>query len=119
MIRRELWGVLRRRKKTYFDRIVLMDVVVAWEAELMAGETSALDSGKGITSIETRNAAPLIAATASWATGLTGSMGVVSLLLKSTPSDRSRPRVPLQCRCNRAAIDPAGQDSSADRPLGG
>ena len=51
MIRRELWGVLRRRQKTYFDRIVLMDVVVAWEAELMAGETSALDSGKGITSI--------------------------------------------------------------------
>jgi hypothetical protein len=72
---RELWRALRRGDKPYFVRIVGMVVVVAWEEALMPA-VSGLDSGKGITSIETRNTAPLITATASWAIGLTGSMGV-------------------------------------------
>ena len=55
----------------------------------MAAEESAFDSGKGTTTIEIRKAAPLIAATANWATGLTGSMAAASPLLKRTPSYRS------------------------------
>jgi hypothetical protein len=64
-------------------------VVLLWDGAVMTAEESALDSGKGITTIETRKAAPLIAATANWATGLTGSMAVASLPLKSTSSYRS------------------------------
>jgi hypothetical protein len=67
-------------------------VLVVLEGAVMTAEESAFDSGKGITIIEIRKAAPLIAATANWATGLTGSMAVVSLLLKTTPSFRSCPR---------------------------
>lgn len=64
-------------------------VMVDSEGAVMTAEESAFDSGKGITTIEIRKAAPLIAATANWATGLTGSMAVASLLFKSTPSYRS------------------------------
>ena len=60
-------------------------VIVAWEGREMPAEESELASGKGITTIEIRNAAPLMAATANCATGLTGSIAVDSLELKSTP----------------------------------
>lgn len=64
-------------------------LALVWEVGVMPAEESAFDSGKGITTIEIRKAAPLMAATANWATGLTGSMAVVSLPFKSTPSYRS------------------------------
>ncbi|WP_216904404.1 hypothetical protein [Synechococcus sp. CCY 9618] len=64
-------------------------VDVAWEGREMPAEESVLVWGKGITAIEIRKAAPLMAATANCATGLTGSMAVASLVLKSTPSERS------------------------------
>ena len=54
-------------------------VVVIEEGGVRPAEESALDSGKGITSIETRKAAPLIAATANWATGFTGSKAIASV----------------------------------------
>ena len=64
-------------------------VVLAWDGSVRPAEESVAASGKGTIRIETRKAVPLIAATASWATGLTGSMTVVSLPIKSTPSHRS------------------------------
>ena len=62
-----LWGEVVPPK----EGVVML---VVWEGAVVPAEEFALDSGNGITSIETRNAVPLIAATASWATGLTGSM---------------------------------------------
>jgi len=86
-------------------------LALVWEVGVMPAEESAFDSGKGITTIEIRKAAPLIAATAIWATGLTGSMAVVSLPFKSTPSYRSWPWSTQRCCCSPAAIGMKHQEN--------
>lgn len=74
--------LIEGRTEAFWERRV---VLVALDGAVISAEESALDSGKGITSIEIRKTAPLIAATASWATGLTGSIGSASLSLKTSP----------------------------------
>jgi hypothetical protein len=75
------------------DSVGLTVAVVAREAVVIPGDGSVLDLGNGITSTEIRKAAPLMAATVSWARGLTGSIAVASLCIEHVTMHFSCPHV--------------------------